>query len=156
MSHARLSLDDLSPRHRAEVMAQIKRGEPVGIARSKSISIERVEIKPRIRQSSQKLNKTEAAFEIWLHEHRSGALVLTQSVTLKLANGVRYTPDFVTVEFGPDGPGRVLTAYEVKGFIREDAVVKLKVAAKAYPWIRFIMVTKERAGTWSMQEILST
>jgi hypothetical protein len=147
----RIKVDHLSPRHRAEAIAQLE-----GVSRSAAISLERVDSKPRIRQSSQKLNKTEAAFGLWLREHRPGAIVVAQAITLKLANGVRYTPDFVTVEFGPDGPGRVLTAYEVKGFLRDDAVVKIKVAAKEYPWIRVIMVTKERAGTWSMQEILGS
>lgn len=149
----RLTIGDLSPRHQAEVMRQLERNKPIGIARAEQVRAVPVE-KVRIRQlSAPKLNKTEAAFALWLCEHRPEAIVCEQAVTLRLGNGVRYTPDFITVELTATGCGRMVTAYETKGFMRDDAAVKLKVAAAQYTWIRFILVTKERAGTWSMQEV---
>lgn len=48
-----------------------------------------------------------------------------------------YTPDFAAVL----ADGEELVIYEVKGFRREDAMVKLKVAADRFPF-RFFLVTK--------------
>lgn len=101
----------------------------------------------RIRQNSAGLNKTEQAFFDCLKESHPGALVYSQSVTLGLANGVRYTPDFVVREFS------VVAAYEVKGFMRDDAAVKLKVAASLYPWILFHLVTR-KGGQWQVDRVL--
>lgn len=105
--------------------------------------------KNRIRQNSAGLNKTEQA---WLNEislRWPNFQILSQAVTLKLGNGVRYTPDFM-VKFGIHGE---LFAWEVKGFLRDDANVKLKVAASLYPWIKFHLVTRKK-GEWIIQEIL--
>jgi hypothetical protein len=107
--------------------------------------------KPRLRQQrSGGLNKTERAFEAYLKTIWA-APVLPQSVTLKLANGVRYTPDFV-VFHRTSG----MHAYEVKGFMRDDAAVKLKVAAHAYPWITFYLVSKHSVpGCWNVERVLT-
>jgi hypothetical protein len=100
-----------------------------------------------IRQSTKpKLNKTEAAFLESL-EHTGHDTIHVQAITLTLANGVRYTPDFVCTTTG----GSVY-AYEVKGFMRDDAAVKIKVAAKEYPWISFCLVVKRKGG-WSHQQV---
>jgi hypothetical protein len=37
--------------------------------------------------------------------------------------------------------------YETKGFPRDDAMVKVKVAPKFFPWARFVLVTK-KAGSY--------
>lgn len=97
------------------------------------------------------LNKTEAAFLAYLQASDQYADILPQSVTLLIANGCRYTPDFLAVDQSLGSSA--LTAYEVKGFMRDDAGVKLKVAASKYPWIKFILVWR-KAGAWQMQEIL--
>jgi hypothetical protein len=55
-----------------------------------------------------------------------------EAVTLKLAHDTRYTPDFMVME--SDG---TITFIECKGFWREDAKVKIKVAAEMYPMFRF-------------------
>ncbi len=92
----------------------------------------------------QKLNKTERAFyEQLCREHR---WVGVQCLTLKLGDDCRYTPDLWT--HGNDG----FTAWEVKGFWRDDAKVKIKVAARMYPMLRFIVVTKSRDG-WTQLPI---
>ena len=92
----------------------------------------------------QKLNKTERAFLEYLRrEHR---WIGVQCLTLKLGDDCRYTPDLWT--HGSDG----FTAWEVKGFWRDDAKVKIKVAARIYPMIRFIVVSKDRDG-WTQLEI---
>jgi hypothetical protein len=40
--------------------------------------------------------------------------------------------------------GRQITCYEVKGFMRDDAAVKLKVAASMYPCFRWVLVQRDR------------
>lgn len=100
----------------------------------------------RLRQRTEpKLNKTEAAFMQWLQERHDAGTIRAQSVTFVLANGVRYTPDFTNLRLG--------LAWETKGFMRDDAAVKIKVAAAMYPEIRFHLVTR-KGGTWEIQEML--
>lgn len=69
-----------------------------------------------------------------------------QPIGLKLADNCRYHPDFVTLHDGQ------LTAYEVKGFMRDDAAIKLKVAARNYPFIRFVLVTRVKKQ-WIEKEV---
>ncbi len=114
--------------------------------------------KPRLRQRESPLNKTEQAFLAWLGLKCPLGTHIAQGITLKLANGVRYTPDFFTIS--RDIPiGCRMTAWEVKGHMRDDAAVKLKVAAKEYPWIMFNLVTMDRKHMqptypWHIQPIL--
>ena len=65
-----------------------------------------------------------------------------EPVKLRLADSTFYTPDFlVEVEH------RVLEFRECKGWMRDDANVKLKVAAALVPWARFVLVRREK-GQW--------
>ncbi len=45
-----------------------------------------------------------------------------------------------------------MTAYETKGFMRDDAAVKIKVAASspAYRWIKFHLASRCKSG-WSVE-----
>lgn len=117
--------------------------------------------KPVIRQKTgPQMNKLEAEFYAYLKAERGGTAVLAQSVTLKLGNGVRYTPDFMVMADATNEhstPVTELTAFETKGFMRDDAAVKLKVAASLYPQIRFHLVTKQNrkaGGGWIIQPVL--
>jgi hypothetical protein len=65
-----------------------------------------------------------------------------EAVTLKLAADTRYTPDFMVME--DDG---TITFVECKGFWRDDAKVKIKVAAEMYPMFRFKAVSYSKK-TW--------
>jgi hypothetical protein len=111
----------------------------------------------RIRQNSAGLNKTEQAFHDHLVAQGNGG-VLSQAITLRLGNGVRYTPDFITVRERAlpidNRPAFQFDGYEVKGFMRDDAAVKLKVAASLYPWIKFHLVNKGKRGTWQIVPVL--
>lgn len=60
-----------------------------------------------------------------------------ESVTLAIGNGCRYTPDFMVVR--NDG---VIEMVEVKGRPREDGMIKLKVASKAFPEFRWLLVRR--------------
>jgi hypothetical protein len=93
-----------------------------------------------------RLNKTERAYLTYLRE-QSYASIKIQAVTLKLGDDCRYTPDFFTVDRNGEG-----VFHEVKGFWRDDARVKIKVAAREFP-VKFIAVQKAKGGGWTVEEI---
>jgi hypothetical protein len=107
---------------------------------------------PRLRQDRTGLNKTEAAFFAYLKNKQPLLHHTAQEITLKIANGCRYTPDFVSWRVLPNGLVHI-SAYEVKGFMRDDAAVKIKVAARTFPFITFHLVTR-RNGAWKIETIL--
>lgn len=83
------------------------------------------------------MNRLEATYAMRLEaQKRAGKIVLWryERVTLKLADDTRYTPDFYVLEL--DGS---VSLTEVKGFMRDDALVKLKVAASQFPEFRFYL-----------------
>jgi len=91
-------------------------------------------------------NATEAAYEQHLEELRLvGALLWFrfEGLKLRLAKRTTYTPDFTVI--AADG---VTEFREVKGRMRDDANVKLKVAAEMFPHYRFILVRRANGG-WS-------
>lgn len=94
----------------------------------------------------QKLNKTERAYLDYLRALKPLWLGI-QCLTIKLGDDTRYTPDFIVI----DHQG-VIHAREVKGFWRDDARVKIKVAARMYPWLRFTAAQKTKEG-WKHEEI---
>lgn len=109
----------------------------------------------RIRQrQGDGLNKTERRFKEWHELNFPHRRLLVQAVTLKIANGCRYTPDFVAIGAGPVGLIE-LHAWEVKGpRAWDDAIVKLKVAAAQYPFIRFTLVSwDKKEGVWKMEYV---
>jgi hypothetical protein len=95
------------------------------------------------------MNKLEEAYS-WVLEARKRAGELQwwtyEAITLKLADGVRYTPDFTVLTIGPR-----LEFHEVKGYMRDDARVKLKVAAAMFPF-KFLLVRKSGRG-WEITEV---
>ncbi len=80
------------------------------------------------------MNKTEARMAAVLDGWKRDGTIdawAYEGWTIKLARDTRYTPDFWVwkadrVEF-----------IEVKGFFRDDAKVKIKVAARMYPMFTF-------------------
>ena len=66
----------------------------------------------------------------WLHE----------PLKLRLAYKTFYTPDFLVIK--KDG----FELHETKGFMRDDAAVKLKIAAQTYPWFRFFLIKMNKTG----------
>lgn len=70
-----------------------------------------------------------------------------EAVRLQLAPKTTLTPDFLVVTKG----GQV-EFHETKGWAREDAMVKLKVAARLFPSWRFVLVTRVRRE-WRMKEV---
>lgn len=72
-----------------------------------------------------------------------------EGATLRLANGARYTPDFLVMD--KDGG---LRAEEVKGHFREAAKVRIKVAASIFPF-PFIVLSEPKNGEWKRWEVPS-
>lgn len=96
----------------------------------------------------EKLNKTEKAF-LEVLRRRGHEKIGIQDLTLKLADNCRYTPEFRVVW------NSRLTIYEVKGgFIREDAWIKLKTAARLFPEFDFVMA--QDVGTAKSREWIET
>ena len=94
-----------------------------------------------------RMNKTERAWATMLEARiRAGELreAHFEGVTLKLADDTRYTPDFFVVR--ADGACEL---HEVKGFWRDDAKVKTKVAARQYPFP--IYAVSRTKGAWSVE-----
>jgi hypothetical protein len=107
-----------------------------------------------IRQSRKGMNKTERRFEIErLQVWRSMGQILEydyEAVTLKIANGCRYTPDYWVIT----NDGRT-QFYEIKArkMIWDDAIVKLKVAAAIYDTYEFWLCAWDRNG-WTVERVL--
>ncbi|WJZ69964.1 DUF1064 domain-containing protein [Vibrio phage PVP-XSN] len=92
------------------------------------------------RMKSGKMNKTEQEYEQQLKwRQRAGEIAWYkfEGVKLRLADSTFYTPDFFVML--SDG---TLEVHEVKGHWRDDARVKIKVAADMYPFV-FIAATKK-------------
>ena len=96
-------------------------------------------------KDEQKLNKTERAYLLQLRQW--GYEPGIQRITLKLADDCRFTPDFDYV----DEHGRWVFV-DVKGFQREDALIKAKVAARVYSQFRFQIVKRDGSG-WEFIEV---
>lgn len=104
--------------------------------------------KKRIRQrSSTGLNKLETEALMWLGETYAHASLRPHAIRLEIANGCYFTPDIVMVR------GCDMILYEVKGkHAWDDAIVKLKVVARAWPHFNFALIWKEE-GRWMEQAI---
>lgn len=63
-----------------------------------------------------------------------------EAVTLTLADGCRYTPDFLVIERGR------MTLIEVKGFMREAARLRLRIAVEQYPHFGWCLIWAKRSG----------
>lgn len=91
-----------------------------------------------------RLNKTEREFLSRLRNDVYGHMqhIGIQSLTFQLGFDCRYTPDFWTRMEGGD-----FRLWEVKGFMRDDARVKLITAARMFPFWTFVLVQKVK-GEW--------
>lgn len=111
---------------------------------ARQVTAARLAIVPRT------MNKTEGAFAaILTAQFASGevAAFRFEAITFRIGQDCRYTPDFYVLM--RDGS---VTLYEVKGFWRDDARVKIKAAAAAYPEFRFVAVQRVR-GQWLYEDI---
>jgi hypothetical protein len=76
-----------------------------------------------------------------------------EPIKLRLADCTFYTPDFAVLRWPPQvGSTPRLEFIEIKGFMRDDAILKFKIAAAQFPF-RFTMVRKRKVkdgGGWEI------
>lgn len=99
------------------------------------------------------MNRLEESYAAELERRRVAGEVewyAYEAVTLRLADRCRYTPDFAVMT--SDGE---IQMHECKGFMRDDARVKLKVAAEQFP-MRFLLVRaipRKSGGGFAIEEV---
>lgn len=94
------------------------------------------------------LNKTEQEYQNLLEVRKiAGEIVWYkfEGVKLRLADNCFYTPDFAVMLANGQ-----MELHEVKGHWSDDARVKIKVAAAAYPF-RFVAI-KKKGKAWETEE----
>jgi hypothetical protein len=109
---------------------------------------ERMQALGRMRKGA--MNKTETAYAAYLDAQRSLGNVLWyrfEGLKLRLADSTFYDTDFVVLAASGQ-----LEIHEVKGFMTDDANVKIKVAASQYPF-RFLLIRKAKGGGWNITEV---
>lgn len=97
------------------------------------------------------MNGTESEFAAKLEvDRRAGAILYWafEPVHFRLAQGASFKPDFMVVD--RIGSGFLIEFLEVKGFWRESARVRIKVAAEVHPF-RFYAVRKKKGGGWEYE-----
>jgi hypothetical protein len=110
-------------------------------------------------------NKTEARYEQYLELGKEVGGVLKywfQPITFKLADDLRYTPDFMVMTYEME-----LEFHDVKGtkrvtrksgekvaqpYSQEDAKIKAKIAAKLFPEFGWCFVFPLSNGEWGREE----
>jgi hypothetical protein len=95
------------------------------------------------------MNKTEALYVRRLDSRKLAGEILAwrfEALTFRLAYRCHYTPDFLVVT-----PTEI-QIHEIKGgYVREDGLIKWKMAAEAHPEFRFFLC-KYVQGHWRIQE----
>ena len=107
------------------------------------------------RHTPGEMNQTEAAYAAMLETRKLAGEVIEwhfESITFKLADGCRYTPDFMVVL-----QDHTIEFIDVKGGGPVDAksIVKVKVAAEKYWQFRFVVeqkLAKKMGGNWKRQD----
>lgn len=108
------------------------------------------------------MNKTERAFAAMLGASQADRLIRRwwrEPTKFWLAGNTTYRPDFLVVPVEVDMldvAGNRLAFCELKGFMRDDAAVKLKVAAAMYPCFRWLLVTRDGRHGWSVRDVTAT
>ena len=99
------------------------------------------------------MNRTEAAYAAVLEQQKQTGEILWfkfEGVKLRLADNTFLSPDFFVMAANGE-----LSAHEVKGFMMDDAHVKLKVAADTYPFPFYVIRSKSKkdGGGWSIDQV---
>jgi hypothetical protein len=103
-------------------------------------------MKPLLRPTG--MNKTEAAYADNLEAKKKAGVIIDwkfEALKFRLADRTFYTPDFLVINKGN------MELIEVKGFWRDDARVKIKVAREMFPWFVWTAVMVYRGG-WKYEE----
>lgn len=98
--------------------------------------------KAKARRVAGRMNGTEAEYAATFLTKKLHGF---EEITLRIGDDCRYTPDFWVL-----ADDDVLEFHEVKGFWRDDAKVKIRVAAEKYPQFRFLAWRRVK-GTWQRE-----
>jgi len=101
---------------------------------------------PKATMTKRAMNKLERDYSVFLEKSRLAGHIARwdyEPEKLRLADATFYTPDFRVIY--PDG---TIEFHETKGFIRDDAMVKIKVAAEQHPY-KFLMI-RRKGGAWDV------
>lgn len=104
-----------------------------------------------IRLDDPRMNRTELAYSQLLDQRISAREIINwrfQEITLRLGDDLRYTPDFMVRM-----PDRELHLHEVKGFMRDDARVKLYATAAQWPIFKFWLCTFNKRDGWTIKQV---
>ncbi|MCX4154975.1 MULTISPECIES: DUF1064 domain-containing protein [Paraburkholderia] len=102
------------------------------------------------RMGGGKMNKSEAAYAAHLDALKSVGQILWyrfEGMKFRLADNTFYTPDFAVIV-----ASGALELHEFKGFMEEDANVKIKTAATQYPFV-FRLVRKAKGGGFDIRGV---
>lgn len=117
-----------------------------------------------------KMNKIETEFA-WLLEakKRAGEILdyAFECVTFRLAERTTYTPDFMIIHHDHfemidiKARGEVKLMRRADGQMhkrqwsskRDDAAVKIKVAAQMFPWMHWVYWYREADGRWTREPV---
>lgn len=122
------------------------------LKQKKEVSASSESLKAKASQPRSTMNKTEAQYAEYLELlRRTNKIKMWKfhAVKLYLAETCWYETDFMVVNNDDE-----LEIHETKGFMRDDALVKFKVACAAYPFI-FKMVKKipaKQGGGWDIRD----
>jgi len=108
-----------------------------------------VKTKARVQHVAGEMNSHEAKYAERLEEDRIAGRIdswMFEPMGLRLAKSLTYNPDFLVVY--SDGSTEF---HEVKGFWRDDAKAKIKMAATAFPMFRFRSFSLKK-GRWDEME----
>jgi hypothetical protein len=115
-----------------------------------------------------KMNSIEEEFS-WILEQKKRDRQITdyafEALTFRLADRTTYTPDFVIVhrdhfelvDVKARGVVKVVRSKSGKAYKkqwtskRDDAAVKVKVAARMFPWMKWSYWYREANGTWTKE-----
>lgn len=105
----------------------------------------KLEIRPCSEEET--LNQTEADYLVWLRKMRP-QWIGVKCITLNLGDKCKFTPDFWAL----DAEG--LRAIDTKGkHVWEDSIIKMKMAARLFPFIRFVKAQRIKRGQpWKHHE----
>jgi hypothetical protein len=97
------------------------------------------------------MNKTEHEYYLILEAQKQRGEIAWwgfEAIRLKLADRTTYTPDFVILDTMKNIVSiSKLRFIEIKGFRRDDAMVKFKIAREQFWWADFEMWQKKN-GQW--------
>lgn len=99
------------------------------------------------RRREKKMNRLEADYAAHLEGRADVVWYRFEPVKLRLADNTYYEPDFFVML--SDGE---LQVHEVKGHWEDDARVKIKVAAQAFPFA-FVAITRPKGKDWVFEQI---